>query len=119
MLALAKEERDSEFLGFDFRRARTRSGKWRPQIRPAPEEAHGARVRRALKEHLPTVSIAACPSRRDRVDQSDAFRGWVTYFANGHSTRCFGYVQDWVEKKVRRHLMRARKRQGFGWTQVE
>ena len=42
-------------------------------------------------------------------------RGWVTYFAIGHSTRCFGYVRDWVEKKVRRHLMRARKRQGFGW----
>ena len=39
----------------------------------------------------------------------------MTYFAIGHSTRCFGYVQDWVEKKVRRHLMRARKRKGFGW----
>jgi RNA-directed DNA polymerase len=24
-------------------------------------------------------------------------------------------VKDWVEKKVRRHLMRARNRQGFGW----
>jgi RNA-directed DNA polymerase len=24
-------------------------------------------------------------------------------------------VQDWVEKKIRRHVMRARKRQGFGW----
>ena len=23
-------------------------------------------------------------------------------------------VKDWVEKKVRRHLMRARKRKGFG-----
>jgi len=26
-----------------------------------------------------------------------------------------GFVKDWVEKKVRRHLMRARKRRGFGW----
>jgi RNA-directed DNA polymerase len=25
------------------------------------------------------------------------------------------HVEDWVEKKVRRHLMRARKRRGFGW----
>jgi RNA-directed DNA polymerase len=24
-------------------------------------------------------------------------------------------VKDWVEKKVRRHMMRARKRSGFGW----
>ena len=42
-------------------------------------------------------------------------RGWVTYFAVGHSSRCFSYIRDWVEKKVRRHLMRARKRRGFRW----
>ena len=42
-------------------------------------------------------------------------RGWVNYFAVGHSSRCFGFVRDWVEKKIRRHLMRARGRQGFGW----
>jgi RNA-directed DNA polymerase len=42
-------------------------------------------------------------------------RGWVNYFAVGHASRCFGFVRDWVEKKVRRHLMRARGRQGFGW----
>jgi RNA-directed DNA polymerase len=37
-------------------------------------------------------------------------------FAVGHASECFGYIQDWVEKKIRRHLMRARKRKGFGWT---
>jgi RNA-directed DNA polymerase len=42
-------------------------------------------------------------------------RGWVRYFAVGDSHRCFGFIKDWVEKKVRRHLMRARKRKGFGW----
>src|SRR5664279_1242110 len=42
-------------------------------------------------------------------------RGWVNYFAVGHSSECFGFIQDWVEKKIRRHMMRARKRQGFGW----
>jgi RNA-directed DNA polymerase len=25
------------------------------------------------------------------------------------------YIQDWVEKKVRRHLAKARKRKGFDW----
>ena len=44
-------------------------------------------------------------------------RGWVNYFAFGHSSECFGYVKDWVEKKVRRHLAQARKRSGFGWGQ--
>ncbi len=42
-------------------------------------------------------------------------RGWVNYFALGHSSRCFAFVRDWVEKKIRRHMMRARKLQGFGW----
>ncbi len=42
-------------------------------------------------------------------------RGWVNYFAVGHSSECFSFIKDWVEKKVRRHLMQARNRQGFGW----
>ena len=42
-------------------------------------------------------------------------RGWVNYFRIGHSSRCFSMVKDWVEKKIRRHLMRARERKGFGW----
>src|ERR1700683_3942482 len=42
-------------------------------------------------------------------------RGWVNYFRVGHWSRCFSAVKDWVEKKIRRHLMRARKRKGLGW----
>ena len=53
----------------------------------------------------------------DRVIEllNPILRGWVNYFAVGHSSRCFNFVRDWVEKKIRRHMMRARKRQGFGW----
>ena len=32
----------------------------------------------------------------------------------GHSSECFRFIQNWV--KIRRHMMKARKRQGFGWT---
>ena len=28
-------------------------------------------------------------------------RGWVNYFAVGHSSKCFSFIKDWVEKKVR------------------
>src|SRR5580700_6617577 len=42
-------------------------------------------------------------------------RGWVKYFAVGHASECFGFVKDWVEKKIRLHMLRARNRQGFGW----
>src|SRR5215216_936613 len=54
----------------------------------------------------------------DRVVQliNPILRGWVNYFAVGHSSACFSFIKDWVEKKVRRHILRARKRKGFGWT---
>jgi RNA-directed DNA polymerase len=39
----------------------------------------------------------------------------VNYFRVGHSARCFQIVREWVEKRVRRHLMRVRARPGFGW----
>src|SRR5665811_2590742 len=42
-------------------------------------------------------------------------RGRVNYFAVGHSSECFSFIQDWVEKKVRRHMGRAQNRKGFGW----
>jgi hypothetical protein len=34
-------------------------------------------------------------------------RGWVKYFAIGHSSRCFCYIRYWVETRIRRHLARA------------
>jgi len=99
------------FLGFDFRRVRSLQGKWRPQYTPKLKK------RTALLHKLRAVF------RRHRSQPVNGLleiinpilRGWVNYFAIGHSSRCFGFVKRWVEKKVRRHLMRARNRQGFGW----
>ena len=42
-------------------------------------------------------------------------RGWVNYFAVGHSSECFSFIKDWVEKKIRHHMGRALNRKGFGW----
>ena len=38
----------------------------------------------------------------DRAIQliNPVLRGWVNYFAVGHSSECFNFVQDWVEKNV-------------------
>jgi RNA-directed DNA polymerase len=55
------------------------------------------------------------PTRRLIETINPILRGWVNYFWTGHSSRCFSFIQDWVEKKIRRHLARARKRPGFGW----
>ena len=95
----------------DFRRVRTYSGKWRAHYAPQMKK------RTALLRRLKAIFRRYQSQPIDRVIQriNPILRGWVTYCAIGDSSRCFGYVQDWVEKKIRRHLMRARKRKGFGW----
>jgi hypothetical protein len=56
--------------------------------------------------------ISTCACGRNRLPVR---RSTVNYFAVGHSSECFRYIKNWVEKKVRRHMLRARKRKGFGW----
>lgn len=99
------------FLGFDFRRVRTHSGKWRAHYAPRMKK------RTALLRRLKAIFRRFQSQPVSRVIQliNPILQGWVNYFAIGDSNRCFGYVRDWVEKKIRRHLMRARKRKGFGW----
>lgn len=99
------------FLGFDFRRAKTRQGAWGARYVPR------MKARTALLQRLKEVFRRYRSQPIHRVIEliNPILRGWVGYFRVGHSSRCFGYIRDWVEKKIRRHLMRARKRQGFGW----
>ena len=99
------------FLGFEFRRVRALSGRWRANY--APRLKNRTALLRRLKELF--RRYRSQPVGRVIELINPILRGWVTYFAIGHSTRCFGYVRDWVERKIRRHLMRARKRGGFGW----
>jgi RNA-directed DNA polymerase len=99
------------FLGFEFRRILSRKGVWRPHYTPKLKK------RTALLGKLRDMfrRYASQPVGRMIELINPILRGWVNYFAVGHSSRCFSFVKDWVEKKIRRHLMRARKRQGFGW----
>jgi len=99
------------FLGFEFRRVRSRRGAWRPYYPPKLKKR--TEVVRKLKEIFRRYQSQPV----DRVVQliNPILRGWVNYFAIGDSGRCFTYLKDWVEKKVRRHMMRAQKRRGFGW----
>jgi RNA-directed DNA polymerase len=99
------------FLGFDFRRVRSRQGAWRPHYTPKLKK------RTALLRTLKTILRRSRSQPVQEVIQqiNPIVRGWVNYFAAGHASRCFTYIRDWVEKKVRRHLMRNSKRRGFGW----
>jgi RNA-directed DNA polymerase len=99
------------FLGFDFRRVRSLRGRWRPQYTPKQKK------RTALLQELKEVArrYRSQPVEALIAEINPKLRGWVNYFRIGHASRCFAYVRQWVEKKVRRHLMRARNRRGFGW----
>ncbi|WP_455289708.1 group II intron reverse transcriptase/maturase [Cupriavidus necator] len=100
------------FLGFDFRRLRSiKRQVWRAHYTPKLKK------RTALLRKLKEVFRRYQSQPVDRVVQliNPVLRGWVNYFAVGHSSECFSFIQDWVEKKVRRHLGRSRNRRGFGW----
>lgn len=99
------------FLGFDFRRVRARRGALRPQYTPKPKKR--TELLRKLREVFRRYRSKPVPGLVATINP--ILRGWVRYFAIGHSGRCFSFIKDWVEKKIRRHMMRARKRSGFGW----
>jgi RNA-directed DNA polymerase len=99
------------FLGFEFRRVKSRQGKWRPQFVPKMKKRTAllAKLKHIFRAHRshPIALIVA--------EINPILRGWVGYFALGHSSRCFRYVREWLLRKIRRHLMHAQKRLGFGW----
>jgi RNA-directed DNA polymerase len=99
------------FLGFDFRRLRSLRGRWRPQYTPRRQ------ARTALLRELKEVFRRSRSQPVERLigEINPKLRGWVNYFRIGHASRCFAFVRRWVERRIRRHLMRARNRRGFGW----
>jgi RNA-directed DNA polymerase len=99
------------FLGFEFWRVRTRAGRWMPLRLPQTKKRTA--LLRKLKEYF--RRFRSQPIRRLIAAINPVLRGWVTYFAMGHSSRCFSFIRYWVEKKIRRHLARAQQRRGFGW----
>jgi hypothetical protein len=76
------------FLGFVFRRTKTKQGKW--GIMKTPKMEARTKLLRKLKEEF----------RRHRSQPLDRIihlinpilRGWVNYYRIGNSARCFGYV---------------------------
>jgi RNA-directed DNA polymerase len=110
MVDLAKGESFS-FLGFEYRRIRSRNRVWRPYYAPKLKKrtALFAKLKEVFRRNV-SQPVGKVIERINPI-----LRGWVNYFRIGDSSRCFSMVKRWVEKKVRRHLMRASKRKGMGW----
>jgi len=107
---LAKEG-SFTFLGFEYRRIRSRNRIWRPYYAPKLKKrtALFAKLRGVFRRN------GSQPVGKVIEEINPILRGWVNYFRVGHSNRCFSMIKHWVEKKVRRHLMGSRGRGGMGW----
>jgi RNA-directed DNA polymerase len=109
---LAKGE-SFNFLGFNIRRlpSTKAEGKWWVRCMPRPEKRTALLGKlKAEFEHHKSQPVGQVIEEINPI-----LRGWVNYFGFGHASRCFSYIRTWVERKVRRHMARARGAQGFGW----
>jgi len=111
MVDLKRKDGGFTFLGFEYRRILSYRGKWRPNVVPKLKKrtALFGKLKGIFRRHV------SQPVGKLIEEINPILRGWVNYFRVGDSSRCFSVVKDWVEKKVRRHLMRARGRKGYGW----
>ena len=99
------------FLGFEFRRLKTKAGKWRVNYQPKMQAR--AKVIEKIRDVFQRYESQPLTRVRDLINP--ILRGWVQYFKIGNSSKVFGYVKDWLTRKIRRHLMKAKGKQGFGW----
>ena len=109
-VALANGESFS-FLGFEFRRVKTQRSKW--GVRYVPTMKARTKLLRRLKEVFRRYRSQPVERVVDLINP--ILRGWVNYFRVGQASRRFSQVKDWVETKIRRHLMQQRGRRGYGW----
>lgn len=99
------------FLGFDIRLNRNREGKTYVSKTPRMKKQKeiGRKVKAVLKAHHDK------PLKEVIQAVNAVVRGWVNYFRVGNSSDTFGKVRYFIEKKVRRFVMKRKGWKGFGW----
>ena len=98
------------FLGFEYRRILSFRQKGRPYYAPRLKKrtALFEKLREVFRQHV------SWPVEIVIAKINPILRGWVNYFRVGHSSSCFSKVKQWVEMKVRKHLIRAQGRKRSG-----
>jgi RNA-directed DNA polymerase len=99
------------FLGFEMRMVKTLNGKHRADIKPSVKAR--TKLLNSLKEVFRRYRSQPMTRVRDKINP--IIRGWVNYFRTGQSSKAFKYLEHWLNLKIRRHLMYAMNRGGFGW----
>jgi RNA-directed DNA polymerase len=106
-----KESGCFSFLGFDIRLNRNREGKTYVSKTPRMKKRKeiGEKVKAVLKAHHDK------PLKEVIQAVNTVVRGWVNYFRVGNSNNTFGKVRHYIEKKVRRFVMKRKGLKSFGW----
>ena len=106
-----KESGCFSFLGFDIRLNRNREGKTYVSKTPRMKKRKeiGKKVKAVLKAHHDQ------PLREVIQAVNTVIRGWVNYFRVGNSNSTFDKVRYYIEKKVRRFVLKRKGLKGFGW----
>jgi RNA-directed DNA polymerase len=102
------------FLGFDFRRIRSRE-KNRFYISMTPKKKARQAIKAKIREIIRCGGSTPANELIQRINPVVA--GWVEYFCVGNSSRAFSEVRDYLEMKVRTLLTRRKRRQkrSVGW----
>ena len=106
-----REKEHFNFLGFRFFR-KERQGK-KPKSLNIPKAEARTKLLSSLKEVFRRKISNPIAEVVEIINP--ILRGWLNYYRMGNSSHTFGYVKRWVIEKVRRHIMRAKGRGGFGW----
>src|SRR3954453_13847220 len=77
------------FLGFEFRRIRSRRGRWMPLLLPKGNKRTALLGK--LKEIFRVFRSQPLGAGIEKINP--ILGGWVKYFAIGHSSRCFSFIQ--------------------------
>lgn len=103
-----------DFLGYTIGRFYGKGGKAYIGTRPS---------RNAVRRLLERIHEATTPrwhrtSPDERVTMINRLlRGWAAYFNQGPVLPTYGLIRDYVERRLRRWLMRRRKQRGTGYRQ--
>jgi RNA-directed DNA polymerase len=108
----AREE-SFNFLGFTVKLVRSpKSGSIFPLVTPSRKAIQ--KVKTEIKR-LTQEAYLIVPLQQVIKNLNSVARGWENYFRYRHCSKHLWAVKDYLERRVRRHLMRKRGKSGWGY----
>ncbi len=108
-------EESFDFLGYTVGRFYTHGG--RPYIGTRPSKKSVKKLLKRIHERTSSQWYWSSPEIT-ATEISRLLRGWCGYFDQGPVVHTYELIRRYVERRVRRWLMRRTKRRGTGFAQI-